>query len=351
MTEPTAAAKTEEPTPRRLAEARRRGSIAVSRDLSSGLTGLAICVALVLGGRAWIGGLTAYLRLALGDATSGSSLAPAGRAALHAARDGLLLPLGVAMAAALAAGLMQTRGLFSSYPLRFDIRRALPSARRIFGAAGETLKNLLKALVVVVLAWWTLAPALSDLAHLAGASPGSAFAVFGLLGARLGLRLAVAAVVLGAEDYLWQRHRHAKSLRMSREEWKREYKESEGDPLHKAERQRLHREILQQQAINEVRRAHVVVIDGDRVAVALRYDPDGPGAPVVVAKGEQLVAAMIREMALQAGLPVLDDGALAQTLCEAEEGDEIPESAFEAVAQLLARLFEKSSVPRGDTVL
>jgi flagellar biosynthesis protein FlhB len=342
MTEPTAAAKTEEPTPRRLAEARRRGSIAVSRDLLSGVSGLALCAALVLGGRAWIGGLVAYLRLALGEATSGASLAPAGRAALQAARDGLLLPLGVAVAAALAAGITQTRGLFSSYPLRFDIRRALPSAARLLQAAGEIAKNLLKALVVAGLAWWTLVPALPDLAHLAGASPGSALAVFGLLGARLGLRLAVAAVVLGAADYLWQRHRHAKSLRMSREEWKREYKESEGDPLHKAERQRLHREILQQQMIDDVRRAKLVLVDGDRVAVALRYDPDGPGAPVVVAKGERLVAAMIREVARETGVPIFGEPTLAQTLREVEEGDEIPESAFEAVAQLLARSLEKS---------
>jgi flagellar biosynthesis protein FlhB len=166
--------------------------------------------------------------------------------------------------------------------------------------------------------------------------------VFGLLGARLGLRLAVAAVVLGAADYLWQRHRHAKSLRMSREEWKREYKESEGDPLHKAERQRLHREILQQQMIDDVRRAKLVLVDGDRVAVALRYDPDGPGAPVVVAKGERLVAAMIREVARETGVPIFGEPTLAQTLREVEEGDEIPESAFEAVAQLLARSLEKS---------
>jgi flagellar biosynthesis protein FlhB len=336
MAESTAAAKTEEPTQRRLTEARRRGEIAVSRDLLSGLTGLGLCVALLLGGQAWIGGLVAYLRLALHDATSGPGLVLASRAALHAVRDGLLLPLGVAVAAALAVGLMQTRGLFSTYPLRFDIRRALPSAGRLLQAAGETSKNLLKALVVAGLACWTLGPTLSEVAHLAGASPGSALAVFGLLGARLGLRLAAAAAVLGGADYLWRRHRHAKSLRMSREEWKREYKESEGDPLRKAERQRLHREILQQQAINEVRRAHVVVVDHIGLAVALRYDPDGPGAPVVTAKGERLVAAMIREAALQARVPVWVDVALAQILREVEEGDEIPESAFEAVAQLLA---------------
>jgi len=338
MAESTAAAKTEEPTQKRLAEARRRGSIAVSRDLQSALAGLALCAALVLGARGWMGGLAAYLRLALGDATSHPSLALAGRAGLSAARDGLLLPLGVAVVAALAAGLAQTRGMFSAYPLRFELRRARPMAG--FGGAVEISKNLLKAVVVAVLAWWTLAPAAADVAHLAGAPVGSAFDVFGLLGARLGLRLAAAAAVLGAADYLWQRHRHAKSLRMTREEWNREHKESEGDPLLKAERQRLHREILDQQTIEEVRRAQLVVVDGDRLAVALRYDPDRAGAPVVVAKGEGLVAGTMGTVAWEARVPVVSDGALAQALRAVEEGCEIPESTFEAVAQLLARGLE-----------
>jgi type III secretion protein U len=338
MAEDSAAAKTEEPTQQRLAEARRRGSIAVSRDLLSGLTGLALCAALVLGGRAWIGGLTAYLRLALGDAVSRPNLAPAGRAALRAAEDGLLLPLGIAVVAALAVGLTQTGGLFSVYPLRFDMGRVLPSAGRLLGAAGlgEMAKGFLSAMVVAALAWWTLSPALSDLAHLAGAPAGSALEVFGFFGERLGLRLAVAAAVLGAADYLWQRHRHAKSLRMSREEVKREHKESEGDPLHKAERQRLHREMLERQMIDEVHLANLVVVGGDHLAVALRYDPVEAGAPVVVAKGERLVAGMIRDVAREAGVPVWGDGALAQSLREVEEGDEIPEAIFEAVAKLLA---------------
>jgi flagellar biosynthesis protein FlhB len=336
MPERTAAAKTEEPTSRRLAEARRRGSIAVSRDLQSGLTGLALCAALVVGARAWIGSLAAYFRLALGDATSSSSLVPAGRAALRAVRDGLLLPLGVAVVAALAAGLMQTRGLFSSYPLSFKFRSARPSAGRLFGGAAEFSKNLLKATVVAALAWWTLAPAAPDVAHLAGTPAGSALEVFGLLGARLGLRLAAAAVILGAADYLWQRYRHTRSLRMTRDEVKREHKESEGDPLHRAERQRLHREILERQMIADVRQAKLVVVDGSRLAIALGYHPDQAGAPVVVAKGERLLAAMIREVAREASVPVVSDGALAQALRAVEEGDEIPESTFEAVAGLLA---------------
>ena len=343
MAERTSAAKTEEPTPQRLAEARRRGSVAVSRDLLSGVTGLALCVALVLGGRAWVGGLLAYMHLALDDATSHPSLASAGWAALNAVRDGLLWPLAIALVAALVVGIAQTRGLFSAYPLKFEFRRALPSASRLLGTAalGEIAKNLFKAAVVAVLAWWTLAPVFSDVAHLAGRPAGSALALFGVLGARLGLRLAVAVATLGVADYFWQRLRHARSLRMSHEEVKREHKEREGDPLHKSERQRLHREILEQQMIDDVRRAKLVVVDGDRIAVALGYDPDQADAPVIVAKGERLVAGMIRDVAREAGVPLWTDAAVARALRAVEPGDEIPESAFEAVAKLLVRTMEK----------
>ena len=337
MAERTSAAKTEEATPQRLAEARRRGSVAVSRDLLSGVTGLALCLALVLGGRAWIGCLVAYLRLALDDATSHPSLASAGWAALYAVRDGLLWPLAIVVVATLVVGLTQTRALFSAYPLRFDFTRAMPSARRLLGTAalGEIAKNLFKAAVVAALAWWTLAPVFSDVAHLAGRLAGSVLDLFGILGARLGLRLATAAAVLGVADYFWQRLRYAKSLRMSHEEVKREHKEREGDPLHKVERQRLHREILEQQMIDDVRLAKLVVVDGDRIAVALGYDPDQADAPVIVAKGERLVAGMIRDLAREARVPVRTDSALAQALREVEPGDEIPEAAFEAVAKVL----------------
>jgi flagellar biosynthesis protein FlhB len=108
------------------------------------------------------------------------------------------------------------------------------------------------------------------------------------------------------------------------------------------ERQRLHREILEQQMIDDVRRAKLVVVDGDRIAVALGYDPDQADAPVILAKGERLVAGLIRDAAREAGVPLWTDAALVQALRAVEPGDEIPESAFEAVAQLLARAMDKS---------
>jgi len=126
---------------------------------------------------------------------------------------------------------------------------------------------------------------------------------------------------------------------MTREEVKREYKESEGDPSHRAERQRLHRELLEQRMIAEVRKADFVVVNPDHIAVALRYDRDGEAAPIVVARGERLLAERIKQAAREAGVPIFRDVTLARSLRELAEGAEIPAALYEAVAEILRTVY------------
>jgi flagellar biosynthesis protein FlhB len=147
--------------------------------------------------------------------------------------------------------------------------------------------------------------------------------------------VALVGLALGVADYLFVWRRHARGLRMTREEVRRESKESEGDPSHRAERKRLHREILEQRMVEEVRKADFVVVNPDHIAVALRYDRDGDGAPIVVASGERLVADRIRQVARQAGVPIFRDVTLARSLHELPEGAEIPVALYEAVAEVL----------------
>jgi flagellar biosynthesis protein FlhB len=132
---------------------------------------------------------------------------------------------------------------------------------------------------------------------------------------------------------------------MTRDEVKREAKESEGDPSHRAERQRLHREILEQRMVAEVRKADFVVVNPDHIAVALRYDRDGEGAPVVVASGERLVAERIKEVARQAGVPIFRDVTLARSLRDVPEGEEIPVALYEAVAEVLRVVYGMEAAP------
>jgi type III secretion protein U len=330
---------TEEPTAKRLDEARRRGQVATSRDLVSAAAMVAALVALSAVGPASLARLVAYLRAAL-------SAAPAGGAPGEALWTGtgvlarlLAPPLAAAAAAALAVGLLQTRGLVALGAVKPDLGRLSPAAGlgRAFGgqAALQVGKGLLKISLLGLLAWLTVRPALGGLASLSGASAARALSALGALAERLAARVAVVALALGLGDYLLALRRHRRALRMTREEVRRENREAEGDPGHRAERQRLHREVMEQRMLADVRKADFVVVNPEHIAVALRYDRRGDAAPVVLASGERLLAERIKEVAREAGVPIFRDVTLARSLRALPEGEEIPPALYEAVAEVL----------------
>jgi len=289
---------TEEPTPKRLEEARGRGEVAASRDLTSAAAMTAAIVALIVGGPQTTARLLAYWRSALAAAPAGGAPASALGAGLGAMARALAPPLVAAATMALGVGLLQTRGLVALGAIKPDLARLSPVAglKRAFGgqAALAVGKGLLKVSLVAVLAWVTVRPVLGGVTALAGAEPARFLGALGTLASRLAGRVALVALALGVADYLFAYRRHHRGLRMTREEVKRESKESEGDPSHRAERQRLHRELSEQRMVAEVRKADFVVVNPDHIAVALRYDREGNAAPVVIARGERLV---VRRMA------------------------------------------------------
>ena len=145
-------------------------------------------------------------------------------------------------------------------------------------------------------------------------------------------------VVAAAVDYGIRWRRHRRSLMMTRTEVLREHRESEGDPRHKAERRRVHQEVLQHAMLEQVGQADVVVVNPTHLAVALRYDPSRSGAPVVVAKGQALVAERIKRLAREGRVPVVHDVSLARSLMDLDLGTEIPEALYDAVAEVLRAL-------------
>ena len=154
---------------------------------------------------------------------------------------------------------------------------------------------------------------------------------------RLAVRIALVALALGVADYLLSRRRHLHRLRMSRDEVRRESKEAEGDPAHRAERARLHRELSEQRMVADVRRADFIVVNPAHIAVALRYDKDGEGAPVVVARGNGWWPRRSRRAAREAGVPILPQRELGAVAAGAGRGrTEIPVALYEAVAELAA---------------
>ena len=277
------------------------------------------------------------MREALDGATKATAISDAMRAGLKTATLTLAVPLAALFVMAVLIAMAQTRGLVTAEPLRLDTRRIVPSLDRLLGRerALEVGKGIFGLVILGAVAWCSILPVTSEMASIGGASATQILHAVGVLGQRLGIRLAVAMLALGIVDYLWQRQRHRKALRMSRDEVKREHRESEGEPAHKAERLRLHRELMPEQSIGDVKGADFVVFHAGVMAAAIRYD--GESAPVVMVKGERRCAQSIEEAARAAGVPVFVEPALVRALARAEEGNEIPERFFEQVAELLVK--------------
>lgn len=329
--------KTEEPTTRRLEEARRRGEVAQSRDLTGAAVFLTIFGVLSYNAASWTTGLIVYMRSVFELAARPNALPWHLQRALSALYDALLPPLLAALAVALAVGFLQTRGVWSWESLRPDARKVMPDWKRLVSVAAlaEIVKGFFKIILTAAVAWLAIMGLVRSLAALAGAPARSVLRVLGYTTSHMAWRIALVVVVVGVLDFLWHWRQHRNRLRMTREEVKREWKESEGDPQHKAERLRLHRELLEQRMVEAVRNADFVVVNPDHIAVAIRYDRDGQQAPLVMAKGERLLAERIKEAAREAGVPIFREVSLAQALREVEEGDEIPELLYEAVAEIL----------------
>jgi type III secretion protein U len=330
---------TEDPTPKRLADARRRGDVPFSRELSSAVAFTAAAVVVTWGAPALVARWLAYARAALLAAVADGTAASSWISAARSIAFGMAAPaLGAALLAAVVVGVAQTRGPVL-VPPRFDLSRVASAAgwRRLFDAQAfaRAGQGLLKVAVVGLVAWAVLRPLAGALVGLTGASAPRVLGGLGDLAGRLALRLAAAGLALGALDYLLVARRQLRALRMTREEIKREYKESEGDPETRGERRRLQRELSEQRMVEEVRKADFVVVNPEHIAVALRYDADGEGAPTVVAKGERLVAERIKQIAREAGVPIFRDVSLARSLVELAEGGEIPAALYEAVAEIL----------------
>jgi type III secretion protein U len=341
-------ARTEPPTPRRLREARQRGDVARSAELS-GAAALAGGIAgLALGGP----GIVEALAHAVRAASAGAATAPLDAAGRLSDALGLVLRLSLrvavpaAAAAALAAALQTGFALFPDV-LRPRLERLDPvrGLRRLCSGAqlARAALGLSKALALLLIlaGWWVdAARPLASLPRAAGvaAAPGA----LALL-APLAFRLAAALALIGLLDHALERRRLRRALMMTRDDVLREVREDEGDPGRRAERRRVHRALVEAGAIA---RATVVVVNPTRLAVALRHDRGGPEAPRVIAKGQGRAAARIRSAARQAGVPILRDVPLARALHRlAEVGDEIPEELYDAAAALLAHLYAPAEAP------
>lgn len=329
--------RTEAPTPRRLEKAREQGQVPLSREAVGFATllggTLAAALALPPLGMEWLRAARVLLASAEAQDTGPAMLALL-RASLLA-----LLPVLVAVSlAAVLATMAQTGWLVRSQALVPDLSRLNPLAalKRLLGPEGlmELLRTLLK-LGIVGLALWQAV----DLAALQAAlhrPPGALLAEAGRGAVRLLLASLAAFALVAGLDLLWVRWRHLRRLRMSREEMREELRESEGDPQVKGRLRRLRESRARQRMLAAVPKAAVVITNPTHYAIALSYDQGQAAAPRLVAKGVDAMAARIRAMAEEHGVPIVANPPLARALYRLELDTEIPPEHWQAVAEIIA---------------
>lgn len=339
--------KTEPATPRRRQESRSNGQVARSQDLTAATLLLTSMIALFfIGPQIWLA-MMFVIRQSL------SSESPAAlEEILPFVGESLLVvskPLGIFLAILFIMTLIT---VFVQVGWLFTLKPLMPTLGKINPLSG--IKRLLSVRSVMrALISFTKLVAIGTLAYFVLSSNAAAIVYsfsFGLhdvvnIGASLtidlGIRLTVTLFILALFDLAWQRYRHEKDMRMTKEEVKDELRSMDGDPQIKRRRRQVQLQMAMKRLRQDVPTADVVVTNPTHLAIAIRYDADSLAAPKVVAKGADYLALRIRQIATEFGVPIVERKALARSMYDSVEvGQYIPERFYRAIAEILAYVYE-----------
>ncbi|KLU60387.1 flagellar biosynthetic protein FlhB [Peptococcaceae bacterium CEB3] len=333
-------------TPRRRQEARKKGQVLKSQELTSAVMLLGFVAVLKFWLPVMLLRLEALFPYVWGEDTHWN---------IHSVSELMvnLLWASVQIAApvfaagaiiALAGNFLQVKTLFTSEPLKPDFARLNPAngLKRMFGSKAwmELAKSLLKVSVIGYFLYVSVRDNLEVFPALQRVDVGQAAVFLGHAVLNLGWRISLAFLVLAVGDYLYQRWDYEKNLRMSREELKEEFKQTEGSPQIRSEIRRRQRAMATRRMMQDLKQADVVVTNPTHISVALRYEPTEKSAPFVVAKGQDAVALRIRELAREYGIAVLENRPLARALyAQVDLGEAVPAELYKAVAEVLAFVY------------
>jgi flagellar biosynthetic protein FlhB len=342
--------KTEEPTPHRLREAREKGQVAKSREITVAFVLLlSYFVFRYLGESMWMN-LTESARaiLQLIPEATNFNLSLAGYTLLLALRGLALVVLpifGIAFLSTFIAEALQTGFMFSFDPLTPKIERISPlqGLKKMFSLQGlvELIKSLIKIVVVFYIAWNAAKEDLPYIVVLIEAQPWDAIVLGGSIAYKIVIRVGLFYVAVAILDYLYRRWEYMKNLKMSRQEVKEEYKRLEGDPLVKQRMRDLQRQVAYQRMMSAVPQADVVVTNPTHIAVALKYDTKKMRAPLLLAKGERKIAEEIRRIAESHEINIVENEPLARSIYRTTRiNQEMPAELYQAVAEVLAYVYK-----------
>ncbi len=335
--------KTEKATPRKRQKAREQGQVARSRDLVAGLGTMAAVMLFAWQAPLFVGEWRGLLRHDLYSAVSRpDQLLPVWRNDLVIFR-GVALAASLSWFAATAGGVAQGGLVFAPSALAPTLSRFNPASRlqQLFSlqAVSRLLKSLLPTAAVVCLTVVLLSRDWIEFPALIHGSGQVLMAFTASLLFELAWKASLVLLAWSAADYFLERWRHENELKMSRQDLRDEFKETEGNPAVKMRIRRLQRQARRRRMLKDVERAAVVITNPTEFAIALEFNPQ-MNAPVVVAKGRNLLAAQIREIALWHNIPLVENPPLAHALYRAVEvGQAIPSKLYAVVAEILAAIW------------
>ncbi len=244
----------------------------------------------------------------------------------------------------LVVNVIQVGVLFTGYPLvpKLDRLNPVEGFKRLFSKRilVQTLINVFKVMVVGTVIYSALKNRIDSLIVLVDVPLSEALMFWGKFLFDVLMKILGFLLIIAIMDYIYNRWEYEKSLMMTKEELKEELKQMEGDPQVRARIRRIQRELARQRMMKEVETADVVITNPTHIAVALRYNPEKDSAPVVVAKGMRLLAEKIKEIAIANGVPIVENVSLARALYKlVEVGETIPEKLYRAVAEVLAYVY------------
>ena len=341
--------KTESPTAKKRSDARNDGSVAKSPEVNSVFVLLLGIMLLRITGAGMLNDINSFIRhcIELTSITDMSDLRlmELGRSAITFLIKIILPFAGTIMIAGILANIIQVGFMFTTKPLvpKFSKINPLKGLKQKFSMTTlvELAKSILKVSIIGYVAYVTVKAEYELLVMLAETSLMSIWDFLTAATFTIFIRICIVLLIIAVLDYSYKRYEHEKKLKMTKQEVKDENKQMEGDPLVKGRIRSLQREMARRRMMGEVPKATVVVTNPTHIAIALLYEPEKNDAPLVVAKGKQLIAQQIKKIAAEHGVPTVEDKPLARAMYDkVEVGFPIPAEFFTAVAEIMAYVFK-----------
>ena len=348
--------RTETPTPRKRLDARERGQVAKSQDLAAAVILLGGLLALDFFGQSIMGGLIGLTKTMLGVTTLDAIQSEATIGFGIVAAKQMFAMLWPLMLLVLLSAILVMYGqigfLLTGHPLIPSLNKLNPISgiQRMFSFRSVVMLfiNVAKLALVGLVGYYAIVGNLPQLLYAAQMDHVLMLGMGARMAFSLAIKLAVVLLLLGILDYVYQRHKHEKDLRMTKEEVKEELRRMEGDPILKRRRREVQMQLAIQRIRSAIPQADVVVTNPTELAIALKYEPETMSAPKVLAKGEGYIAQRMRELAVRARVPIVQRPALVQAMYRiVEVGREVPPQFYKAVAEILAYVYELSGKKTG----